>query len=158
MEHLPNRYRRSDIKMKKINSIVIIVLFSIGAFGFVSDSFAQRIKDADSLVNYVKPLIGTDNGGNVYPGPTTPHGMVQLGPDTDMRNWSDGYDYGDSVIIGFSLQHLSGTGIPDLGDFAFTPSVGSMKFVPGMMEHKTTDGQTHYWFNPEFGLLPTVLS
>ena len=68
-----------------------------------------------------------------------------------MRNWSDGYDYGDSVIIGFSLQHLSGTGIPDLGDFAFTPSVGSMKFVPGMMEHKTTDGQTHYWFNPDSG-------
>jgi len=137
--------------MKKIKLVSTVAILMFVLFGVTNNSFAQKESGDDSLVNYVNPLIGTDNGGNVYPGPTTPHGMVQLGPDTDMRNWSDGYDYGDSVIIGFSLQHLSGTGIPDLGDFSFTPSVGEMRFLPGMMEQKMSDGNTHFWFDPDSG-------
>jgi len=130
-------------------SAVIFSLFLLLVFNFTC--VAQSVDNQKDLVEYINPLIGTAGGGNVYPGPTTPHGMVQLGPDTDMRNWSDGYDYGDSVIIGFSLQHLSGTGIPDLGDFAFVPSVGHMKFKPGMIEEKTKNGQTHFSFNPDSG-------
>jgi predicted alpha-1,2-mannosidase len=137
------------MKMRKVNVLLLAAVFTVGYFSLANVSFAQI--DTDSLINYVNPLIGTANGGNVYPGPTTPHGMVQLGPDTDMRNWSDGYDYGDSIIIGFSLQHLSGTGIPDLGDFAFVPSVGEMKFVPGMETIKMPDGSSRDTFNPDSG-------
>ncbi len=136
--------------MKNANSILFILVLVIVPSFFVLTCYGQSKDEADDLINYVNPLIGTGGGGNVYPGPTTPHGLVQLGPDTDMRNWSDGYSYDDSVIIGFSMQHLSGTGIPDLGDFAFVPSTGKMKFVPGMIEEKTKDGN-HYSFNPDSG-------
>ena len=86
---------------------------------FSSNTLAQSVDNQKDLVDYIHPIIGTQGEGNVYPGPVAPHGMVQLGPDTDMRSWetASGYEYNDSVIIGFSMQHLSGTGIPDLGDF-----------------------------------------
>ena len=37
----------------------------------------------ENLVQYVKPIIGTQRMGHVYPGATVPFGMVQLSPDTD---------------------------------------------------------------------------
>ena len=137
--------------MKKVISKPSATLFVTGLLCLAVSCFGQIALAQDRPIDYVNPMIGTDNQGNVYPGPTTPHGMVQLGPDTDMRNWSDGYDYGDSVIIGFSMQHLSGTGIPDLGDFAFVPSVGEMKFVPGMERIRTAHGHFRDIFNPDSG-------
>lgn len=83
-----------------------------------------------SLANYIRPLVGTKGSGNTYPGPSAPFGMVQLSPDTDREECS-GYKYADSSILGFSLTHLSGTGVADLGDFLFTPMIGAPKFVPG---------------------------
>ncbi len=124
---------------------VVLFLYTIG--------LAQSKEGVNNLVNYIHPIIGTQGEGNVYPGPVAPHGMVQLGPDTDMRSWetASGYEYNDSVIIGFSMQHLSGTGIPDLGDFLFMPSVGKMKFVPGTVKKKSSDGSVYYIQNPDSG-------
>jgi predicted alpha-1,2-mannosidase len=86
-----------------------------------------------SPVDYVRPFVGTEGDGNTFPGPSAPFGMMQLGPDTDMELWetASGYEYTDSSIIGFSLTHLNGTGIPDLGDFLFMPVVGRPKLTPG---------------------------
>ncbi len=108
---------------------------------------------SENLVDYINPLIGTQGEGNVYPGPVTPHGMVQLGPDTDKKSWAtaSGYEYNDSVIIGFSMQHLSGTGIPDLGDFLIMPSVGKMEYVSGTVEKKTPEGETYFIQDPDSG-------
>src|SRR6478752_4960372 len=71
------------------------------------------------LSDYIRPFVGTQGEGNTYPGPAAPFGMVQLSPDTDRDLWdtASGYEYSDKSIMGFSLTHLSGTGIPDLGDF-----------------------------------------
>jgi len=82
-----------------------------------------------SLVDYVNPLIGTDGYGNVYPGAQIPFGGIQISPDTDDRFYdaASGYKYSHTAIQGFSLTHLSGTGIPDLGDFLFIPGTGEMK-------------------------------
>lgn len=109
--------------------------------------------EEENLVGYINPLIGTQGEGNVYPGPVAPHGMVQLGPDTDMKSWetASGYEYSDSVIIGFSMQHLSGTGIPDLGDFLFMPSVGKPEFVAGTVKKKSQQGWTYYIQDPDSG-------
>ena len=87
----------------------------------------------ETLVDYVRPFVGTQGEGNTFPGPSLPFGMMQLGPDTDMELWetASGYEYADSSIIGFSLTHLNGTGIPDLGDFLFTPVIGTPKLIPG---------------------------
>jgi len=88
---------------------------------------------APRLSEYVRPLVGTYGEGNTYPGPSAPFGMVQLGPDTEKELWetASGYEYSDTSILGFSCTHLSGTGIPDLGDFLFMPQVGQPQFVSG---------------------------
>lgn len=72
------------------------------------------------------PFIGTGLHGHTYPGATAPFGMVQLSPDTRNNGWdgASGYHDSDSVILGFSHTHLSGTGGVDLGDFLFTPVIG----------------------------------
>ena len=68
-------------------------------------------------------LIGTGGHGHVFLGANVPFGFVQLGPTNrkDGWDWCSGYHYSDSVIIGFSHLHLSGTGCADLGDVAFLP-------------------------------------
>ncbi len=131
------------------NIILLVILMLV----FAAAGKAQNKTQLKNLVDYIRPIIGTQGEGNVFPGPAAPHGMVQLGPDTDMRSWetASGYEYGDSVIIGFSMQHLSGTGIPDLGDFLFIPSVGKMKFVPGTVKQTSSDGSTHYIQDPDSG-------
>ena len=75
--------------------------------------------------NYVNVFIGTAAHGHTYPGATVPFGMVQLSPDNGTAgwDWSSGYNYSDSVIVGFSHTHLSGTGIGDLCDISFMPAV-----------------------------------
>lgn len=89
------------------------------------------------LSDYIRPLVGTQGEGNTYPGPAAPFGMVQLSPDTDRDLWdtASGYEYTDPSIMGFSLTHLSGTGIPDLGDFLFMPQIGTPKLVVGSKEN-----------------------
>ena len=52
-----------------------------------------------------------------------PYGMVQLGPNNIHKGWDwcSGYHYSDSILIGFSHTHLSGTGCTDLGDILIMP-------------------------------------
>jgi predicted alpha-1,2-mannosidase len=78
-----------------------------------------------NLISYVDPFIGTSAHGHVFPGATTPFGMVQLSPDngTSGWDWCSGYHYSDTVIAGFSHTHLSGTGIGDLADILYLPSM-----------------------------------
>src|SRR5438128_9784175 len=94
------------------------------------NAFAEPTGNA---VDYVRPFVGTQGEGNTYPGPSAPFGMIQLGPDTEKELWetASGYEYSDPTILGFSLTHLTGTGIPDLGDFLFVPQTGEPKFVSG---------------------------
>ncbi len=101
--------------------------------------------DSDSS-KYIRPLIGTKGEGNVYPGPSAPFGMVQISPDTDKVLWAtaSGYEYSDPTILGFSLTHLSGTGIPDLGDFLFIPQVGEPELVSGEKDKPEEGYQSAY--------------
>ena len=80
---------------------------------------------------YVDPFIGTAAHGHVFPGATTPFGMVQISPDngTSGWDWCSGYNYSDSVIAGFSHTHLSGTGIGDLCDILFLPSMNEFSLA-----------------------------
>ncbi|MFZ9047050.1 MAG: glycoside hydrolase family 92 protein, partial [Cyclobacteriaceae bacterium] len=80
------------------------------------------------LVDYVDPFIGTGGHGHTYPGATTPFGMVQLSPDngTSGWDWCGGYHYSDSIIVGFSHTHLSGTGIGDMADILLMPATAKV--------------------------------
>lgn len=108
--------------------------------------------DQAPLSSYIRPLIGTQGEGNVYPGPSAPFGMVQLSPDTDKVLWAtaSGYEYSDPTILGFSLTHLSGTGIPDLGDFLFIPQVGKPELVSGDKEHPEQGYQSPFSHEEEY--------
>ncbi|WP_345947618.1 GH92 family glycosyl hydrolase [Mucilaginibacter sp. PAMB04274] len=66
------------------------------------------------VVQYVDPFIGTENSGNVFPGPSMPFGMARLSPDCQVingksPNTNSGYVSGGQVY-GFSHMHVSGTG------------------------------------------------
>ena len=91
----------------------------------------------ERLISYVNPFIGTDGFGNVYPGAQIPFGGIQISPDTDDYDYdvAAGYKYNKPTIMGFSLTHLSGTGIPDLGDFLFVPGTGTLKSATGTAEN-----------------------
>ena len=99
----------------------------------------SAMAQTESLTQYVNPFVGTDGYGNVYPGAQVPFGGIQISPDTDSDFYdaASGYKYSRPTLLGFSLTHLSGTGIPDLGDFLFIPGTGKMHLQPGTHEdHK----------------------
>src|SRR5262245_11862390 len=78
----------------------------------------QQADAQDHPVSYVDPYIGTGGHGHTFMGASVPYGAVQVGPNNIVKGWDwcSGYHYSDSVLIGFSQMHLSGTGIGDLGD------------------------------------------
>ena len=82
------------------------------------------------IAKKVNPFVGTDAHGHTYPGVVAPFGAVQLSPDTRLSGWDgcSGYHYSDSIIYGFSHTHLSGTGVEDLCDVLFTPTVHSSDY------------------------------
>lgn len=109
-------------------------------------SYAQTA--SENLVQYVKPIIGTQRMGHTFPGATVPFGAVQLSPDTDtipyemngkynpdVYKYCAGYQYDDKTIVGFSHTHFSGTGHSDLGDFLIMPTVGKLKLNPGTADN-----------------------
>lgn len=107
---------------------------------------------AEKLTGYVNVFVGTDGYGNVYPGAQLPFGGIQISPDTD-RNFYDaasGYKYNHLTLLGFSLTHLSGTGIPDLGDFLFIPGTGNPKLTPGTYEHPDSGYRSRYSHKEEW--------
>ena len=91
-------------------------------------AMAAAVSAPASLVN---PFIGTGNGGNTFPGPDMPFGMLQWGPDTaNPRQNGGGYSYAASQILGFSLNRLSGAGCPVDGDVPILPMVGAIPANP----------------------------
>ena len=119
-------------------------------------AFAVTADDAPRI-GYVRPLVGTDGFGNVYPGAQVPFGGIQISPDTDDDYYdaASGYKYAHKTLMGFSLNHLSGTGIPDLGDFLFMPGVGEIKLEPGTHDDPDAGYRSRYshdeeWCSPAY--------
>ncbi len=129
---------------------IAFLLFFLGLAAHLGAAAASP-EPATRLSDYVRPLVGTQGEGNTYPGPSAPFGMVQLSPDTEKELWetASGYEYSDPTIFGFSLTHLSGTGIPDLGDFLFMPQVGELKLTAGTKGDDTTGYLSRYSHDEE---------
>ena len=120
-------------------------------------SILPGMAQTEKLTDYVNPFVGTDGYGNVYPGAQIPFGGIQISPDTDSRFYdaASGYKYNHLTLMGFSLTHLSGTGIPDLGDFLFIPGTGEMKLEPGTHEDPDQGYRSRYshdkeWASPNY--------
>jgi predicted alpha-1,2-mannosidase len=112
----------------KVAAVGLLVL-AVG----VAPGLAAQPPDVLSLVD---PFVGTGGHGHTYPGATVPFGMVQVSPDTHTSGWDwcSGYHYSDRSIMGFSLTHLSGTGIGDMLDVLLMPTVGPLRLEPGARE------------------------
>jgi predicted alpha-1,2-mannosidase len=140
------------MKSQSVFSFLAVLLLQtfLGSLSAASAAGATP-EDKTALVDYVRPLVGTHGEGNTYPGPTMPFGMVQLGPDTDKVLWdtASGYEYSDPTILGFSMTHLSGTGIPDLGDFLFMPQVGKPELESGDKKNIKAGYQSIYSHSDE---------
>ncbi|KAK8855770.1 alpha-1-2-mannosidase-like protein [Apiospora arundinis] len=96
---------------RMLNSVMMMGGLELGASPLSSHTGA--------MLRYVDPLIGTVNGGHVFPGATLPYGMAKAVADVD--NWGEiaaGFVSDTSKVTGFSHLHDSGTGgSPSLGNF-----------------------------------------
>jgi predicted alpha-1,2-mannosidase len=105
------------VRFAKWTALVALLALAVSAAD--AQNSATPAKD-------VNPLIGTGfgpgDGVNLFPGATTPFGMVQLSPDTEDRGY--GYHYTNTDIKGFSMTHMSGPGCPNEGDVFFTATTG----------------------------------
>jgi predicted alpha-1,2-mannosidase len=84
-------------------------------------------------VDYVNPFIGTSNSRwMLFPGVTTPNGMVKLSPDNQGSVWQGGYEYSIGSIHGFSFLHgwtMAGLlTMPANGDLSLTPGTPDAPF------------------------------
>lgn len=119
--HKNTKYNQMKIFYNiKLLAIVSILVFSCNKKETINNTVHQQ---ENNLTNFVDPLIGTGGHGHTYPGATVPFGMVQVSPDNGISawDWCSGYHHSDSITIGFSHLHLSGTGIGDLTDIRVMP-------------------------------------
>ena len=79
--------------------------------------------NAQNNARLVNTFIGTEGTGHTFPGPSLPFGMVQPGPDNANEGWNhtSGYQYKDTLLLGFSQLRLSGTGIGEMGNILLLP-------------------------------------
>ena len=138
--------------MNKTAVLLLSLIFFISCNKNKKEILNNTKKD---YTQYVNPLIGTSKMGHVFPGATAPFGMVQLSPQTNFELMYDkdgsynpetyeycaGYQYRDSIIIGFAHTNFSGTGHADLGDLLIMPTVGKMVLEP----LKTQNGQKGFY-------------
>ncbi len=114
----------------------------------LSINYAVNVQNRNRqhLTSYVDPYIGAGGHGHVFVGASVPFGAVQLGPENFYKGWDwcSGYNYGDSVLIGFSHTHLSGTGIGDLSDILIMPYTGPVKTDKGEEKIPGSGYASHY--------------
>ncbi len=98
-----------------LRSISLIIFMTTGGRALAQQSYTQ----------YVDPFLGCEIGNTVV-GANTPFGMVKLSPDMMPPNNTTGYRP-DKPIIGFSHNHVSGTGGgARYGNIMVIPQVGPL--------------------------------
>ncbi|KAL3419273.1 glycosyl hydrolase family 92 [Phlyctema vagabunda] len=104
-------------------ALISVIRHTISLAGFVLLVAAQNNTNSTyDVLDYVDQLIGSSNGGNIFPGATLPYGMAKAVADTDSGSNQGGFTTDNSNITGFSSMHDSGTGgSPSLGNFALFP-------------------------------------
>lgn len=82
-------------------------LYELEVYGVDADQIPAYPATNLSPVDYVDPFINTlGDNGQANPGPTTPFGLVSLGPDSDGGAFS-GYYYQDKYLKGFRICVLA---------------------------------------------------
>lgn len=124
------------MRYSRNNNLIVLNLFIA-----LSLSISSKV-NAQKLTSFVDPYIGSGGHGHVFVGASVPFGAVQIGPDNLYKGWDwcSGYNYADSILIGFAQTHLSGTGIGDLADILMMPYTGGVKLDKGVRVIKGLNG------------------
>ncbi|MGW3210442.1 GH92 family glycosyl hydrolase [Streptomyces sp. NPDC001135] len=123
------------MRFRPLSLLLAALLATGGAAPALAASAAppELVKDP---TRYVDPLIGTRNGGDVFPGAVVPFGMLSWSPENTRGDATrtaapGGYHYDATRIRGFSLTHMSGTGCAGgSGDIPFFPYAGEVTSSP----------------------------
>jgi predicted alpha-1,2-mannosidase len=142
-----------------VAAVSTAVVMAVGV-GLASPAQASPVyvSNPASLVN---PFIGTEGGGNTFPGADVPFGMVQWSPDTVYRPDGGGYAYKSNAILGYSLTHLSGPGCLAEGDVPILPTVGAIPKDPSQENEPLVHSQetaTPGYYQLEAGGIDTQLT
>lgn len=105
------------IKFGSMSAVLAMVLISCQGYG--------------QLAAKVDPFLGADGGGNIFPGPSVPFGMIKPGPDMDVgENDPNAGWAAEGNIRGFSQTHVSGTGGgAKYGNILIMPTAGAPSAV-----------------------------
>ncbi len=129
------------------------LLFFMSIFLILSCSEQEKEQKTqkENLTKFVDPFIGTGGHGHTYPGATVPFGMIQISPDNGISKWDwcSGYHYSDSIMIGFSHLHLSGTGIGDLLDIRMMPVNKKLDLTKEVKNRDDLPYKSHYSHDEE---------
>ena len=115
------------MKTARLTAMLAGVALSAVSCSTFKHSNESGVAPRQNLVQYANPLCGTGNypvqwgDNNLFPGAVMPFGMIQWSPDTGAGTKPGGYAYYDTQISGFSMDHLSGAGCSDGGNFSFMP-------------------------------------
>ncbi|KAI5923003.1 putative alpha-1,2-mannosidase family protein [Camillea tinctor] len=94
----------------------------LGFAGLFAATVAFGQDAAFNPLQYVDQLIGSRNGGNIFPGASLPYGMAKAVADTSSGSNQGGFTLDGTPVTGFSALHDSGTGgSPSLGNFPLFP-------------------------------------
>lgn len=128
-KRLTRRPNRRTVVVYSLVFFLVVILFPVPGFTSLRASvldliipghaIPKRLTPARGVLRYIDPLIGTTNGGHVFPGATLPYGMAKPVADSANKNENAaGYVEDMSFISGFSHLHDSGTGgRPSMGQF-----------------------------------------
>jgi predicted alpha-1,2-mannosidase len=103
--------------------------------------------NAQNNAKFVNTFIGTDGTGHTFPGPSMPFGMVQPGPDNSIEGWNhtSGYQYKDTLLLGFSQMRFSGTGIGEMGNILVLPYTDKMIQYKNSYDKKSEKASVGYY-------------
>lgn len=113
--------------MRARQRVLAALLAAATAFAVATPASAQERgpEVAADPTTLVDTSVGNNGDGTTFPGASTPFGMVQLSPDTQLNQYAS-YDYAQDTILGFSHTHLSGVGCQTMGNFRFMPTTGAV--------------------------------
>jgi len=112
------KVRDAVIKMTKPSNPLAYVLY-LTILCLPITVWAQQAQQID-------PYIGSDGGGNTFPGALIPFGILKAGPDMGDNDGNAGWLPG-KPINGFSQTHISGSGGgAKYGNVLIQPTVGAV--------------------------------
>lgn len=123
--------------IKKNCVLFLLMWFAFACSNTTEEKQVVAIKQNGKVTDKVDVFIGTGGHCHNFPSAMVPFGAVVAGPDCNTVGWdaAAGYHYDDPTILGFSQQHLSGTGLAEGGDLLLVQTVGKIKVNPGTEEN-----------------------